>query len=175
MDESNATRGDAISRREQRPTNQQRTAVRHALQLLFDDLAPMAAPPRGAPRPRSAVQRHRSPHGCILQGEANAVSVSWFPAAETTLEHGELLVIVWRGVVSHPGSARRERVGAVALQEITPRPIEIMTTSWAWRGADGATYDWARVLATRCRAAARARDRRLRAARGESTTAAAGA
>jgi hypothetical protein len=150
MQENVTVLGDAISRWDHRPTVQQRTGMRHALSRLLDDLAPETTPKRGAPPPATAIQRFRSPHGCILQGSASAVSVSWFPAAEQALDHGELVVIAWKGIVSHPGSARRARDGAVMLEELSLRPVEIAPTVWAWMGADDVVYDGAE-LAARCR------------------------
>jgi len=150
MQENATALGDAISRWEHRPTVQQRTGMRHALSRLLDDLAPETMPKRGAPPPATAVQRFRSPHGCILQGSAGAVSVSWFPAAEQAHEHGELVVIAWRGVVSQPGSAHRARHGATMLAELSLRPVEVEPTVWAWMGADAVVYD-GEALAARCR------------------------
>lgn len=144
--------GDAPSRWVSRPTAQQRTAVRHALTRLFDDLAPVGAPPRGAVRPAGPVERHRSPHGCILQAAAGAVSVSWFPAPDTDAdaEYGELVVIVWSGVVSRPGSAQRQRGGAVVREEFALRPVEVAPTQWVWQRADATVLD-GDALAACCR------------------------
>ena len=97
------------------------------------------APPRnrrGAARPVGLVERHRSPHGCVLQAAAGAVTVSWFPASDTDSAHGELVVSVWRGVVSLPGSARRERQGAVMLEAFELSPVEVAPAVWAWRRTD---------------------------------------
>ena len=141
---------DAVSRWTEWPTAKQRTGVRHALARLLDDLAPVGAPPRGAPRPVGPVRHHRSPTGCILQADASAVSVSWFPAADTISEFGELVVLVWSGVVSRPGATLGERGGAVVLAELSLRPVEVGPDVWGWRGTDETLYDGAE-LATRCR------------------------
>jgi hypothetical protein len=84
------------------------------------------------------------------------VSVSWFPDAATEAAFGELQVIVWRGVVSRPGSARRAPGGAVVARELTLWPVEGAAgggvgdaAGWGWRAADGAVYD-TEALAAHC-------------------------
>jgi hypothetical protein len=66
-----------------------------------------APPPPPAGRPGPALQRIRSPRGCILQGPTQAISVSWFPTrrqrslARRAPGHG------WRGVLLATRLARR--------------------------------------------------------------------
>jgi len=135
-------------------TVKQRTAVQHIVRRLLDDLAPERQPARGAPAP-SAVQRHRTPRGCILQGATGAVSVSWFPATVNEETLGELQVVVWRGVVARPGSANRAQGSAVALTELVLRPEEgaegAEGDAWCWRAEDGRAFE-PEALAERCRA-----------------------
>jgi hypothetical protein len=108
------------------PSAKQRTGVQHAVNKLLDALAPERAPARlGAPEP--ALQRIRSPRGCILQGPTQAISVSWFPTTTTEASLGELQVMGWRGVVSRPGSARRG-TGAEAMWRTELHPVEVAPT-----------------------------------------------
>jgi hypothetical protein len=130
------------------PTMKQRNGVQHSVARLLDALAPERAPARvGAPAP--ALQRLRSPRGCILQANGRALTVSWFPpvAADPTL--GELQVITWRGIVSRPGSAGRAAGGAVAVWRAVLRPVEIAPDAWAWRAGDDTILDSA-ALAAHC-------------------------
>jgi hypothetical protein len=151
MYDGNGSTGNAGVRSTDWPTAKQRTAVRHAVDRLLDDLAPSPRVGRVVDRQPTAVQRYRSPNGCILQAAAGAVSVSWFPALGTEAAFGELQVIAWRGVVSRPGSARREVGGAVTVRQEVLRPVEVAPDAWAWRAADNAVYD-AVTLAARCHA-----------------------
>lgn len=130
------------------PTTKVRQGVQHAVAALLDTLAPEQPPPK---RDATAValQRLRSPRGCILQGARCAVSVSWFPAAATDRTLGELQIVVWRGVVSRPGAAQRARSGAVALHGEVLVPIADGPRDWAWRGDNGDTYT-ADTLTQRC-------------------------
>ena len=130
-----------------RPTIKQRTAVQHAVERLLDDLAPERAPPR-ADIPMAAVQRHRTPRGCILQAVGGAVSVSWFPASTNDDAYGELQVIAWRGVVSRPGSSAARRAGsAVSEWQMVLQPTEVVGEAWGWRVPDGSTLDSAALTA----------------------------
>ncbi len=141
-----------------RPTAAQRTGAQHAVARLFDALAPQK-PPARREGPAPAIQRHRSPSGCILQAATRAVTVSWFPASTNDTALGELQLITWKGTVSRPGSARRAAGGAaVETQEtfvLTRGTVGAITGTtgddWLWRGADGAAYD-AQAFAARCHA-----------------------
>jgi hypothetical protein len=130
------------------PTAKQRTGVQHAVRQVLDALVPERTPPRRA-EPHGEVQRYRSPRGCILQGEAWAVSVSWFPPASSDETLGELQVISWAGVVSRPGATHRAAGGARPVAEDLLRPVESAGDAWAWRAADGTVLD-AGAIAERC-------------------------
>jgi hypothetical protein len=133
-----------------RPTMRQRTGVQHALRDLLDALAPERSPARGAEPPPAAVRRVRSPRGCILQGDACAVTVSWFPPGADEPDLGALHVISWRGVVSRPGAARRASgASAQALSEDVLCPVESATDGWSWRAGDG-TVLGSGAVAERC-------------------------
>ena len=100
-----------------------RTAVQHEVTRLLDALAPEKTPQR-RPVPEPAVRAYRWPARCILQGAEHAVSVSWFPAGHDDDSLGEMLVIAWRGVVSHPGATRRAADEAVAVRSLLLHPEE---------------------------------------------------
>jgi hypothetical protein len=152
LDETPVRAGNAGVRwtgEQQWPTAKQRTGVQHAVNKLLDALAPERAPARvGAPEP--AVQRIRSPRGCILQGPTQALSISWFPATNTEASLGELQVMGWRGVVSRPGSARRGS-SAEALWRTELHPVEVSPEVWGWRAGDG-TVIATETLVARCEA-----------------------
>ena len=141
-----------------RPTAAQRTGAQHAVARLFDALAPQK-PPARRDGPAPAIQRHRSPSGCILQAATRAVTVSWFPASTNDTALGELQLVTWRGTVSRPGSARPAAGGAVVDQQETfallPGTVGAITATtrddWFWRAADGTMYD-AQAFAARCHA-----------------------
>ena len=132
------------------PTVKQRTAVHNAAGRLLDALAPEGPPPRGAAAPPQALRRTRSPRGCILQADAHALTVSWFPSTPIQSSLGELQVIVWSGTVSRPGSASREAAGAKAIRQEILEPVEIAGQTWGWRAADGKVFDNA-ALADHCK------------------------
>jgi hypothetical protein len=119
------------------PSVKQRTGVQQAVRRVLDALAPERPPARGAEPPVGAVQRYRSPRGCILQGDAWAVTVSWFPASDTEHAFGELQVISWLGVVSRPGATRRAAGGARPVSEELLSPVESSGDEWSWRATDG--------------------------------------
>jgi hypothetical protein len=127
-----------------RPSAKARGGVQRAVTGLLDALAPervMSRVPRLPGPVPVPVERHRTPRGCVLQAGAAAVSVTWFPAAAADPTMGELQVTVWRGVVSRPGSAHRAPGGASVVRELVFVPIEDGVGGWAWRAADGTTYD----------------------------------
>ena len=132
------------------PSAKQRAGVEQAVRRVLDALVPEKAPPRRA-EPRGVVQRHRSPRGCILQGETGAVTVSWFPAGAADETLGELHVIAWAGVVSRPGATQRAAGGARPVAETRLRPVAHTATAepWAWRAGDGTVLDCGTV-AERC-------------------------
>jgi hypothetical protein len=131
------------------PSAKQRTGVQQAVNRVLDALAPERPPARGAEPALAAIQRHRSPRGCILQGEGGAVTVSWFPASSTDATLGELQVITWAGVVSRPGATSRAAGGARPLSEVLLHPVEASADSWSWRTADGTVID-SGALVERC-------------------------
>lgn len=139
------------ARWEDRPTAQQRTGVQHAVNALFDTLAPERPPARGG-EVVPEVQRVRTPRGCILQGAARAVTVSWFPPGASDLQLGELQIVTWRGRVARPGAAARAPgAGAETLAQEILTPTFADGGAWEWKSVDGARYT-RDALAARCEA-----------------------
>lgn len=141
------------------PTSRARAGLQRAVARLLDALAPERPLTRAA-RPKGPIERHRTPRGCILQGVAAAVSVSWFPDADGDSALGSLEVTVWHGVVSRPGATHRAPGGARVVRTMTfcpvgrteadrvePEPVEtepgavVPATEWLWCAADGAAQD----------------------------------
>ena len=121
------------------PTAKDRAAVQRSVDRLLDELAPERAATR-VERPPAAIERHRTPRGCILQAAAGAVSVSWFPDGANEASLGELQIVAWRGLVSRPGSAHRTE-GATVARELVLHPVERVPGGLEWQGADGSRYD----------------------------------
>jgi hypothetical protein len=129
------------------PTLKERNAVQRSVDRLLDELAPEKALRRGE-APPAAVEPHRTPSGCVLQGPAGALSVSWFADASEDLTLGELQIVLWRGVVARRGIARPAK-GAVVETELVLRPVERAPDTMVWRAADGTEFD-SRSLADHC-------------------------
>ncbi len=128
----------------------QRTAIHHEVTRLLDALAPELPPPRREVE-TVGVRAYRWPGRCILQGESRAVSVSWFPGGRDDESLGEMMVISWKGVVSLPGSARREPDQAEALVSLMLHPETSEDGSWEWRSDEGARTFETTALAEYCR------------------------
>ncbi len=127
-------------------TARQRTAVQNAVVRLFEMLAPDGSPLRPDQGIPDRLRRHRSPRGCILQGSAHAVTISWFGESARDAGAGELRVIAWDGVVSRPGSATRSR-GAVVVSELILNPVERSEGEWEWSTPAGVGYNTASLVA----------------------------
>jgi hypothetical protein len=129
------------------PTAKMKTAVQRSVTALLDELAPERVLKRVERLP-GAIEQHRTPSGCVLQGENAALSVSWFsePSAEASL--GELHVLLWKGQVTRPGTAPT-RKGAVMVEELVLRPLEPPEQDNLWESTDGVRYDTS-SLAQKC-------------------------
>jgi hypothetical protein len=127
------------------PSAKEKNAVQRAVTALLDELAPEKVLKR-VEQLRGAVEQHRTPNGCVLQGPNAAVSVSWFPEATDDTALGEMHVIVWSGVVSRRGSTRKTE-GATIVKEMVLHPIERPSTDLLWRATDGTEYDTATLAA----------------------------
>ena len=131
------------------PTANEKNAVQREVTRLLDALAPERAAARlGQDASSGLVQQHRTPTGCILQGPAAAVSVTWYADAADRGRVGELQVVLWRGVVSRRGSRAVSEAAQLIRQEVL-NPIERPTDATAWRSDNGATYDTP-ALAAHC-------------------------
>lgn len=127
------------------PTLKSRGVIQRAVTALLDHLAPE----RGLKlneRSHGPVEQHRTPNGCVLQGEKAALSVSWFSGAANDQSLGELRVVVWRGVVSRRGAPKRRDVATV-ISEMVVHPIENPSTEIVWRAGDGTQYSTASLAA----------------------------
>ena len=129
------------------PTAKEKSAVQRAVTALLGALAPERVVKRGDTL-QGPIEQHRTPAGCVLQGENAALSVSWF-ADNRSETLGELHVNVWRGVVSRGGSSHRKPAKASIISEHVLRPITSSTVGCLWRGDDGREFDTA-ALAARC-------------------------
>lgn len=130
-------------------TVKQRAAVQREVGRLLDALAP-ERPPARHEDPVPEVKLHRAPGRCILQANSRAVSVSWFPARPDAESLGEVVVISWRGTVSHPGGTRRAAEGAEPLDTMSLEPIESAGGGWEWQ-SDRGTSLGTEALADYCR------------------------
>jgi hypothetical protein len=136
---SDQERPSDVVKRPAPPTLKERNAVQRIVDRLLDELAPEKALRRGE-TPPAAIEPHRTPSGCVLQGPAGALSVSWFADASEDLTLGELQVVLWRGVVARRGIARPAK-GAVVETELVLRPVEVAPDLLIWRASDGTEFD----------------------------------
>lgn len=144
MDNQNQTLGQAWNTA---PSAKEKSAVQRSVNQVLDALAPERLPKRGE-AVSGAIERHRTPKGCVLQAESAAVSVSWFVDNRgQTL--GELHINIWDGVVSRGGSSHRRPTKAALVSELVVRPIEASSEDCVWRADDGREFD-SRTLTTHC-------------------------
>lgn len=144
---SNTGRGSSAKRAV--PTYKEKGAVQRSVNALLDRLAPEKSLTRGERLP-SAVEHHRSPNGCVLQGPEGAVSVSWHADESSGATLGELHIIAWRGVVARRGATRNTK-GATIESEMSLGPIEPPEGEDIWRATDGSKYSTV-SLAAKCMA-----------------------
>jgi hypothetical protein len=120
------------------PSTKEKLAAQKCATALLDSLAP-ESPVVRAGRPRSRIERHRTPGGCVLQAAHAAISVSWFPEAADGSPLGELRVIVWDGVVVRRGAASGGK-GAKVIAEMTFVPLDPPRGAHVWKSSDGGSY-----------------------------------
>lgn len=96
------------------------------------------------------------PERCIVQFGPVALTLAWLRGGMGSVAEGELLVIVWRGIVARPNGFKPERLGSAAgahaatsLWEQVLRPAADTEADWSWRGTDGAGCSSVE-LAARC-------------------------
>ena len=98
------------------------------------------------------------PGRCIVQLGPVAITAAWICNSQATIGQGELLVIVWRGVVAPPvdidperGPSRRASSSATSLWEQSFSPVGSSEDAWCWspngRSRDGCNSS---DLATSC-------------------------
>lgn len=119
-------------------TAKEKSAIQRSVNHLLDVLAPEKTVKRGD-HPESPIGQHRTPAGCILQGDGAAVSVSWF-ADSRGIEPGELHINVWRGVVARRG-AYKKASNATLVKQVILLPTETSLPSCMWRRDDGREFD----------------------------------
>jgi hypothetical protein len=126
-------------------TYKEKGAVQRSVNALLDQLAPEKTLTRGERLP-AAVEHHRSPSGCILQGQDGAVSVSWIADEFKGATLGELHIIAWRGTVARRGATRNTK-GATIAWEMSLDPIEPPEGGDIWRATDGTKYNTVSLVA----------------------------
>ncbi len=124
-----------------------RTAVGRSVTALLDALAPEQTLTR-AERERERIERHRTPTGCVLQGPAAALSVSWFADGMGESGFGELHIIVWSGVVARRGT-QAHKGGATVVSSMVLHPDETKIAAGIWIDAADEVWDMPR-LAEHC-------------------------
>lgn len=83
-----------------------------------------------------------SPGRCIAQLGPVAITLAWLRSTLDSVADGQLMVIVWRGVVAPALLHRPERMStkkaalpATALWEEVLRPVAANEASWLWESA----------------------------------------
>ena len=129
-------------------TSKERNAVQRSVKKLLDVLAPERATSRSERAP-TQIEPYRTPAGCVLQAPTAAVSVAWFPAAASSSDLGEMHVVLWRGAVTRRGGSV-PRENAVAIRELTLRPVDLSPDGARWREDGGDTVFDTQGLADHC-------------------------
>jgi hypothetical protein len=112
--------------------------------------------------PEAAAQKEptvrRSPDRCIVQFGPVALTLAWLRSSLDSVASGELLVMVWRGVVAPRQKHQPERpprgpapIGATLLWEQVLTAVAESETSWAWQPREADVGPCSSTeLATRC-------------------------
>ncbi|NUO64979.1 MAG: hypothetical protein HOQ11_14835 [Gemmatimonadaceae bacterium] len=86
----------------------------------------------------------QSPERCIVQLGPVALTLVWLRGGMESVAAGELLVIVWKGIVARPNSFQPERSGASggmhaakSLWEQVLRPTAATEAEWSWHVVKG--------------------------------------
>jgi hypothetical protein len=121
-----------------------KTAFRRHVTALLDALAPEKILGKGD-RAKQAIEQHRTPDGCVLQGPESALQVSWYDEKDNS--PASLHVVVWKGVLSRRGAPPRG--GATVVGEEAFYTAEAPTDDRIWRRADNTLFD-TQALAEHC-------------------------
>ena len=100
----------------------------------------------------------QSPGRCIVQLGPVAITAAWICGGQASIDEGELLVIVWRGIVAPPvehdterGPLQRPRSSATVLWERAFRPVASSEATWIWQSDETEVGGYASVdLANYC-------------------------
>lgn len=128
------------------PTAKEKNAIERSVTALLDALAPERVLKRSE-QFRGAIEQHRTPSGCVLQGKDAAVSVSWFVDTRSQKTLGELHVNVWQGTVSRGGSSHRKAESATVVAELVLLPLTSSLDDCVWQATDGTRFDTAGLAA----------------------------
>jgi hypothetical protein len=125
-----------------------RNAVQREVAALVDDLVPDRALGRSE-KPADAIERYRTPTGCVLQGADRAVSISWFANATDDVTFGELHILHWQGRVARRGGTGARGESATVISDIVFHPSDTTKDHVRWRSANGEPVD-RQELAQKC-------------------------
>jgi hypothetical protein len=136
--------GDGLNRRPFLDSHGALAVRRREFERLTDAIMRGAAalsPADAEPADRAVMRR--SPDRCIVQLGPAALTVAWLRGALDSVAGGELLVIVWRGVIAATRPYGRDRTTAQCT------PVRSATALWeevlAAAGTDEASWLWRRV------------------------------
>ena len=101
-------------------------------------LAASGAGPVGQPVVR------RSPDRCLIQFGSVALTLAWLRHARDSVADGELLVVVWSGIIASPSVTTADLTttictpvrSATVLWEQTLQAVAVDQPTWLWRPTD---------------------------------------
>lgn len=114
-------------------THQERTSAQREPMLLLEALA-SRYPGAGRRESAGGIELRRTPDRCVIQGEASAVSVSWFAPRLGEASAGELQIISWSGTVTMPGAPARPGNTAKMDRVHVFHLTRADGGGWCWRG-----------------------------------------
>lgn len=118
----------------------QAACTRELARLMDDVIARVNALRSGGIEDKPVVRQ--APDRCIVQLGPVALTIGWLRGAMESIADGELLVIVWRGMVGPPSHFTPERAhagpglhAATSLWEQVLLPAGQSEAEWNWRSA----------------------------------------
>ena len=163
---------DAIEPQAYLTTHRAQAACGRELGRLMDEVIGRVNALRAAGIEDKPVIR-QAPDRCIVQLGPVALTIGWLRGAMESIATGELLVIVWRGMVAPASNYTPERASAgpglhaaTSLWEQVLLPAGQSEAEWNWRSAKSdAEQCSSTVLAERCVEQLRLAHERVAAAR----------